>query len=183
MRTDGTTDVLPLSGRQKYACNIVMGAMLIAAGVILVLAGVGVINAPVSKIAAPTVLFAFGTSVLVSAIIAKNALSMWIAGVILTCGLTSVFAVATPLGYADLYPMYIAAPGVGCVFSVWFAEAKFPQIKGMAFFGALAAVFSFKSSGLIGWGLEAGLLAAFAGCCVILYAVGAYRKKGDGDNA
>ena len=179
MRTDGTTDVLPLSKKQKYLSNIVMGALLIAAGIILVLAGTDVITAPVRKIAAPTVLFAFGLSVLFSAIIAKNSLSMWIAGVILTCGLTSLLDVVTPAGYSNLYPLYIASPGIGCVFAIWFAESKTAQIKAMAFFGGLSAIFSLQSSGVCAWGLTSGLLAAFAGVCVILYAVGVYLKKDD----
>lgn len=179
MRTDGTTDVLPLSKKQKYLSNIVMGALLIAAGIILVLAGTDVIQAPVRKIAAPTVLFAFGLSVLFSAIIAKNSLSMWIAGVILTCGLTSLLDVVTPADYGNLYPLYIASPGIGCVFAVWFAESKIAQIKAMTFFGVMAAIFSLQSSGVCTWGLTSGLLAAFAGVCVILYAVGVYLKKDD----
>ena len=86
MPTNGMTEVLPLGKKQKYACNIVMGVMLVTAGLILILAGTGVIKASVSDIAAPTVLFAFGGAILFSALIGKNSLSMWIAGVILACG-------------------------------------------------------------------------------------------------
>ncbi|MCH5160399.1 MAG: hypothetical protein J1G04_00050 [Clostridiales bacterium] len=183
MRTSGTTEVLPLGKKQKYACNIVMGALLIGAGVILVLAGVGVIDVAVRKIAAPTVLFAFGISMLVSAIIAKNSLSMWIAGVILSCGTVSLLAVTTTAGYAELYPIYIASPGIGCCFAIFFAEVWFPQVKASVFFGTLSAIFALQSSGTIGWGLTAGLLATFAGVCVILYAVLAYIRKGNNNNA
>ncbi len=183
MKTSGTTEVLPLGKKQKYACNIVMGALLIAAGIILVLAGVGVIKVGVGKIAAPTVLFAFGLSMLVSALIAKNSLSMWIAGVILSCGTVSLLAVTTSAGYAELYPIYIAAAGIGCCFAVFFAEARFPQVKAMIFFGVLSVIFALQSSGVCGWGLTAGLLATFAGLCVILYAVEAYIKKEKNKNA
>lgn len=182
MKTSGTTDtVLPLTKKQKVACNIVMGVLLIVAGLILVLAGCGAIAVSVRKIAAPTILFGVGTAILFSAVIAKNALSMWIAGVIITCGLTSLLAVISSASYGNLYPMYIAAPGVGCVFSIWFSEAKLPQIKTMAVFGGLAAVFSLASSGACGWGLTGGILAGFAGVCVILYALGIYFKKDDDD--
>ena len=177
MKTDGMTEVLPLSKKQKYACNIVMGAMFVAAGVILILAGTGVIDASVRKIAAPTVLFAFGTAVLVSAIIAKNALSMWIAGVIITCGLPSLISAVTAAGYGQLYPLYIGAPAIGCVFAIFYSEAKMPQIKGFLFFGVLAAIFALQSSGTCGWGLTAGLLAAFGGVCIIIYAVCAYFNR------
>ncbi|MCH5162938.1 MAG: hypothetical protein J1G38_05565 [Clostridiales bacterium] len=178
MRTDGTTDVLPLSKKQKYVCNIVMGALLIAAGIILVLAGADVIKTPVRKLAAPTVLFAFGASVLFSAIIAKNSLSMWLSGVILTCGMTSLLAVVTTADYGNLYPLYIASPGIGCLLAIFFAEVKLSQVKGMLFFGVMSIIFSLQSSGVCSWGLTSGLLSAFAGVCVILYAVGIYFRKG-----
>lgn len=184
MKTDGMTDpVLPLGKRQKLACNIVMGCLLVAAGVILALAGGGVIKASVRSIAAPTILAAFGISIAVSAIIAKNSLSMWLAGVLLACGAVSLFDVTTSADYGNLFPIYIAAPGIGCAFSIWFAEAKLPQIKGMLFFGIIAALLSLGSSGTTGWGLSCGLVAAFGGVCVIAYALEAYLRKERNDNA
>ena len=94
MKTSGTTEVLPLGKKQKYACNIVMGVLLVIAGVVLILAGTGVIKASARSIAAPTVLFAFGLSVLISAVIAKNSLSMWLAGVLLARALSDIYSVA-----------------------------------------------------------------------------------------
>lgn len=184
MKTSGTTDaVLPLTRKQKCVCNAVMGVLLVAAGIILVLAGVDVIHASVRAIAAPTILFGFGLAVLFSAVIAKNALSMWLAGVILACGLTSLLDVTTTANYANLFPIYIAAPAIGCVFAVIFAEAKFPQIKGILFFGILAALFSLASSGTCGWGLTGGLIAAFGGVCVILYALEMFLRKDKEEDA
>ena len=178
-----TDTVLPLSKKQKTVCNIVMGVLLVAAGVILALAGGGVIKASVRDIAAPTILFAFGVAMLLSALIAKNALSMWLAGVILACGLTSLLDVVTTAGYNNLYPLYIAAPGIGCVFSALFAEAKFPQVKGMLFFGIIAALFSLASSGACGYGLAGGLVAAFLGVCVIAVAIEVHFRKDKDENA
>lgn len=160
-----------------------MGVLLVAAGVIIVLAGVGVLPVSAGKIAAPTILFAFGIAILISAVIAKNALSMWLAGVLLACGLTSLLDVVTPATYANLFPIYIAAPGIGCVFAVIFAEAKLPHIKAMLFFGLLAGIFSLASSGLCGWGLTGGLVAAFGGIAVLLFAVDGYLKKDKTENA
>lgn len=184
MKTSGISDpILPLTKKQKCASNIVLGGLLCVAGLILVLAGTGVIKASVRQIAAPTVLFAFGLAVMISAIIAKNSISMWLAGVIIACGATSLFAVITTAGYNNLYPIYVAAPGIGCVFSVWFAEAKFPQFKAMAFFGGIAAILSLGSSGACGYGPVCGLLAAFAGVCAIYGAVESYLKKEKNNNA
>ncbi|MDE6029694.1 MAG: hypothetical protein K2F90_05205 [Clostridiales bacterium] len=184
MKTSGTTDVvLPLSKKQKCACNIVMGCLLVVAGIILVLAGCGVIKAAVRDIAAPTVLFGFGVAVLFSAIIAKNSLSMWFAGVVLACGLTSLLAVTTPAGYAQLYPIYVAAPAIGCVFSLWFAQSKLPQIKAIVFFGGIGVILALGASGACGYGLVGGLLAAFGGLVVIAIAVESFLKKDKSDNA
>ncbi len=181
MKTNGTTEVLPLGKRQKTACSIVMGVLLLVAGVILVLSGVGIIPAPVGVVAAPTLLFGFGISILVSAIIARNSISMWISGVILACGLTSLFAAVTVADYGNLYPMYIAAPGIGCAFSLVFAENKAAVVKPMVFFGGLAAVFSLSSSGACGWGVTGGVLAAYLGACVIAYALSSHLGKEKND--
>ncbi|MCH5165943.1 MAG: hypothetical protein J1G01_06035 [Clostridiales bacterium] len=184
MKTNGTTDaVLPLTRKQKCVCNVVMGVLLVAAGIILVLAGTDVIHASVRKIAAPTILFGFGVAVLFSAIVAKNSLSMWLAGVILACGLTSLLEVTTTATYGNLFPIYIASPGIGCLFAIWFAEAKFPQVKAMIFFGGFAVLFSLASSGACGWGLTGGLIAAFGGLLVIAYAAGVYFGKDKEDDA
>lgn len=184
MKTSGTTDVvLPLSKKQKCACNIVMGCLLVAAGIVLVLAGTGVIKAAVRDIAAPTVLFGFGAAVLLSAVIAKNSLSMWFAGVVLSCGLTSLLAVTTAAGYGQLYPIYIASPAIGCVFSLWFAESRLPQIKAILIFGGIGGIFALGSFGACGYGLVSGLLAAFGGLVIIAIALEAYLKKDKTDNA
>ncbi|MCH5350412.1 MAG: hypothetical protein J1F39_00390 [Clostridiales bacterium] len=177
MSAVGTSEVLPLTKKQKYACYIVTGAFLLAVGLILILAGTDVIKASVSDVAAPTVLYGLGLSILISAIITKNSISLWIAGVMLTCGTASLLAVVTPATYANIYPMYIAAPGIGCAFSVWLAEDKPSVIKPMVFFGGLAAVFSLNSSGACGWGVTGGVLAAYIGVAIIAVALNAYLNR------
>ena len=185
MKTSGMTEILPLTKKQKCACNVVMGVLLVAAGIILILAGAGVINTPVRKIAAPTILFAFAAALLFSAIVAKNSLSMWIAGVLFSCGLASLLDVTTPATYANLSPIYIAAPAVGCLAALIFSETKFALLKAILFFGGFAALFALQSSGTCGWGLTGGLSAAFGGVCVIVYGIDAYflKKKKEGENA
>ncbi|MCH5158016.1 MAG: hypothetical protein J1F33_02345 [Clostridiales bacterium] len=177
MNEVGSSEVLPLTKKQKYACYIVTGAFLLAAGLILVLSGVGVISASVGDVAAPTVLYALGVSILISAVITKNSISLWIAGVMLTCASASLIEVVTSATYGNLYPMYIAAPGVGCAFSLWLAEDKPFVIKPMIFFGGLAAVFSLNSSGACGWGITGGVLAAYIGLVIIAIAINAYLGR------
>lgn len=186
MKTSGTIDgvdgVLPLTKKQKIAGTVAMGVLLVVAGIILALAGAGIIPVSVRKIAAATILLAFGMGVSVGAVIAKNSISMWIAGVILACALPSLITATTHATYYNLFPIYIAAPAVGCALSVIFAEAKLACVKCCVFFAVLAALFALASSGLCGWGLTGGLIAAFGGVCVIAYAVGIFLKKDD-DNA
>lgn len=177
MNEVGSSEVLPLTKKQKYACYIVTGVFLLAAGLILILSGVGVIKASVSDVAAPTVLYGLGISILIGAVITKNSISLWIAGVMLTCGSASLFEVVTSASYSNLYPMYIAAPGVGCAFSVWLAEYKPSVLKPMLFFGGLSAVFSLNSSGACGWGITGGVLAAYIGVVIIAIALNAYLNR------
>lgn len=180
MKTSGTSDVvLPLTARQKCVCNVIMGALLVIAGLILVLAGADVIHVSARDIAAPTVLFGFGTAVLATAIIAKNALSMWLAGVVITCGLTSLLDITTIAGYAELYPLYVAAPGIGCLFAIWYAESKLPQLKALLFFGCVGGILALGSTDVCGYGMVAGLLAAFVGLCIISIALESYIGKSE----
>lgn len=181
MRTDGMTEVLPLDKKQKVACNIAMGVILVIAGVIIILAAVGVLPVSARVITAPTVLFGVGAALLATALISKNSVSMWISGVVLACGMTSLLAVTTPAGYSELYPIYIAAPGIGCVCAMLFAEAKTPLVKAALFFGGLSGVFALKSSGLCGWGITGGVLAAYVGVCVLVFAISKYLCKDEYD--
>lgn len=154
-----------------------MGVFLLAVGLILILAGTNVIEAGVATVAAPTVLLGLGLAIFIGALISKNSISLWISGVVLTCGMVSLLEVLTPATYANLYPMYIAAPGIGCAFSVWLAEYKMSVIKPMIFFGGLAAVFSLNSSGACGWGVTGGILAGFIGLCILAIALNAYLNR------
>lgn len=184
MKTSGISDtVLPLSKKQKCACNIVSGCILLVAGLILTLAGVGVIKASVGRIVTPTVLYAVGLSVLISAIIAKNALSMWLAGVIIALGTPSLIDSITGVGYAKLYPIYIAAPSLGGLCAIWFAEAKLPQIKSILFFAITAGLFALAAGGVCGYGLSGGMVAVFIGLCVIALSLQSYFKKDSTENA
>ena len=103
--------------------------------------------------------------------------------VVLACGLTSLLAVTTAAGYGQLYPIYISAPAIGCLFSLWFAQSKLPQIKAIVFFGGIGVIFALGASGACGYGLVGGLLAAFGGLAVIAIAVESYLKKDKSDNA
>ncbi len=182
MRTAGMTEVLPLDKKQKALCSIVVGLILIAAGVLIALAGVGVLPASAGAVAPPTVLLGLFAAFLFTAAISKNSVSMWIAGIFFSCGLASLFAAVTTATYANLYPFYIASPGVGCAFAAVYAEAKMPPIKCALFFGGLAAVFSLSSSGAFSWGVTGGAIAAYFGVWAVLYAVTKFVKK-DNDNA
>lgn len=184
MKTSGISDsVLPLSKKQKCACNIVTGATLVVAGLLLALAGGGVIHAPVKTIVAPTVLFAVGLSVLISAVIGKNSLSMWLAGVIICCGVPSLINAVSGVAYSVTYPVYIAAPGIACLLAICFSETWFPQVKGGIFFCVIAGLFALASNGVTGYGLAGGLVAAFIGLCVIALGAQSYFKKDNNENA
>lgn len=182
MQTNGTTDILPLDEKQKRLCNIIMGATFVLAGLIIILASTGVINAPVTKVLAPTILFAFGGSILLSAIIAKNSLSMWIGGVLITCGIPSLISAINGMSQSVLYPIYIASPAIGCLCATFYAESKSPLLKGFLFFGIIAGLFALGACKVCRMGVVAGLLSAFGGICIIIFALSVHTKK-DKDNA
>lgn len=73
-----TTDELNLTRKQRLAGNLTAGGCVIVAGLILLLAGTGVIPASVRQLAVPVLLSAVGAALLLTALIQRNSVSLWI---------------------------------------------------------------------------------------------------------
>ena len=70
-----------LSFGQKLAGNIVAGAMTLLCGVFLLLCGLNVIPLKIWDVALPSCLMAVGVTLLVTAAIGKNPVSLWLSWV------------------------------------------------------------------------------------------------------
>ena len=171
------TDELNLTRKQRLAGNLTAGGCVIAAGLILLLAGTGVIPASVRQLAVPVLLSAVGAALILTALIQRNSVSLWISFLFLVPALVSFLAAFTPAGYAQLYPLYIAAPAIASLCTMPMSGSYAAHGKSMLFFGLIAGLFGLESSGLVGWGVVLPLVVVFVGLMVVYVAVMLARKE------
>ena len=164
------TDLSELSPRKMTACNIAAACIVIAAGLFLLLCGVGVLPIRASRAVLGTLLGAVGLSLLVSALIQGNSVSLWLSACFLVPALVELLVKATRLGYAELYPLYIAIPAVASLCTVLLTHEWVVHGVIAALFGVPAGLFALRSSGLVGWSVTVPLLVVYAGLVMLVAA-------------
>ena len=160
-----------LSPAKKLACNLIAAFVILAAGLFLLLCGVGVIPLKVSRAVCGTLLFAVSIMFLASALICRNSVSLWLGCCFLVPAVVEVLVKTTSAGYAQLYPLYIAAPAIASLCTMPMSGSYAAHGKSMLFFGLIAGLFGLESSGLVGWGVVLPLVVVFVGLMVVYVAV------------
>lgn len=173
---------LDLTRRQRLAGNLTAGGCVIAAGLVLLLCGTGVIRADIRLLIVPVLLTAVGTSLLVTSLIQKNTVSLWISFAFTVPALVSYLAAFTPHGYAELYPLYIAIPAIASLFTMFMSGEYGTHLKVAAFFGITAGLFALRSSGLVGWSVALPLIVVYAGLVIVYVAVTASKSETEEEN-
>jgi len=167
-------DDIVLSPRQKLACSISAGALLIALGIFLLLAGVGVFPFGLRLAIIPASLVTLGLIFMVAGIIQENVVALWLGCFLLAVSTVSIFA---PLaytvrrGYAALYPLYIAAPGIACLVTMFYSKEFKDHLKAIIFFFVLSGFFFLNSVFGVSWVIVLPLMLASFGIFVIVVAV------------
>ncbi|MCI9518882.1 MAG: hypothetical protein HFK08_06480 [Clostridia bacterium] len=165
-----------LSFGQKLAGNIVAGAMTLLCGVFLLLCGLNVIPLKIWDVALPSCLMAVGVTLLVTAAIGKNPVSLWLSWVFDTPAVISLLAAYTPLTYVQLYPFYIAIPAIASLFTLVMTPKSFKShLKVILFFGVIAFLFTLNSLMGVSWSVVLPLLLVLAGLLIIAVAVFAFK--------
>lgn len=179
MRDAHTPDELEeLSGGKKLACNLASAGILMLAGVFLLLCGLGAIPLSVSKAVCGTLLFAVGLMLLVTAVIQRNTVSLWLSFCFIMPALVELLAKTTPAGYSQLYPLYIAIPAVSSLFTVLLSHAWSTHMPLILLFGVAAGIFALRSSGVAGWNVVLPVLVIFVAAVMT---VAALKKRKDED--
>lgn len=180
------TDELRLTRKQRLAGNLTAGATVIAAGIILLLAGTNVIHASMRLLVAPVLLTAVGASLLLTALIQRNTVSLWISFAFLVPALVGYLAGFTPATYGQLYPLYIAIPAIASLLTMPMSGSYAAHGKTALFFGLIAGLFALQSSGLVGWGVVLPSVVVFVGLIIVYIAVTLARgeeKEEEEENA
>ena len=163
---------LVLTRKQRLAGNLTAGAAVIAAGLVLLLAGADVIKADVKVLTAPVLLSAVGLSLLVTALIQRNVVSLWVSFAFTVPALVSFLAAFTSVGYKELYPLYIAIPAIASLFTM-------PMSRSFGDHGKVVLLFG-------GWGVGGPLLIVYVGLLIVYAALKSHKKETkeeDEDNA
>ncbi len=164
---------------KKLACNIASAGIIILAGVFLLLCGVGVIPLSVPRAVCGTLLCAIGLMLLVSAVVTRNSVSLWLSFCFLMPALVELLVKTTRAGYAELYPLYIAIPAVSSLFTVLLSRAFATHVPIILLFGVVAGIFALRSSGAVSWSVVIPILVLYAGAAMLVMALKKKKDKED----
>ena len=171
------SDQLEITPKQKFWGNVVSIIILVLALTVLALANFGVIDVSMGKI---VLTVSFGAIALVcysTAIIQKNPVSLWLGTAFAVPAIISALAEFTCATYAQLYPLYIATPGVGCLVAMIFSRGKRALLKGALVFICASAIFFLGSLGVLNM-LWVWIIFAIYVTALVVYVV-IYMGKGD----
>jgi len=176
-------DNLEPSKAQKLIQRISAIAILALAGLFLLLAGVVAVLPNILTVLAATILLACCLIFLVSGIVGKNPVSIWIALAFFTPFLIEILTSLYVVTYAQIYPLYIATPAIASLITgaIW-RNLKL-HLFAIVFFGGMAILFSIQSIGLLNtagfspWALVLPLAGALLMGCIVWVAVKLTRKK------
>ena len=163
-----------LTPAKKIAGNIIAGSMVVLCGIFLLLSGIGVFPLKISDVALPSCLIAVGLTLLITAVINRNPVSLWLSFMFLTPAAVSLCTAYT--SYANLYPFYIASPAIASLLTLPMTPRSFKShIKVILFFGVLAFLFMLNSLIGIGWNIVLPIILVAAGAAIIAVAALALR--------
>jgi membrane protein len=175
-------DEFELTKGQKLAGNMIAGAYTVACGVFLLVVGLGSIEGlTVSNTALPTILLTVGLVFLTTAIIQTNTVSLWLSFAFIVPAVVSYLNNFTPLGYAQLYPLYIAIPAIASLFTMLMSRSYRDHLKAVLFFGVIAGIFAIESSGAAGWGVVVPVLVVFVGLMIVFTALKLNKSEDDNE--
>lgn len=167
-----TDEQIELTPKQKLVGNLIAGGFTVLCGVFLLLCGVGAIGLDIKKIALPAILMAVGLTLLTTAILARNPVSLWLSWAFNIPAVISILAAYTFLGYGNLYPLYIAVPAIASLLTLPMTPSSFKShLKAIAFFGVLAFLFMLNSLMGVSWSIVLPIILVYAGLLIITAAV------------
>ena len=168
---------LVVTAKQKLVGNIIASAYTVLCGVVLLIVGLGIIDGlTIKNMALPTILLTVGMVFLTTAIIQKNSVSLWLSFVFLVPSVVSYLANFTSLTYGQLYPLYIAIPGICSLGTLPLVGPNKDLLRTAIFFGLLGGIFALRSSGLLGWEVVLPILLVFVGLLIAYVAIATKRS-------
>ena len=141
-------EIIELTLFQKRASKVAALVSIFLAALFLLLTGIIAAMPNLISVLAITIVSMFALLFLACGIIQKNSVSTWIAIVFMVAILIEALTLSRVATYAQIYPLYIAAPFIASLFVGIICRNLQPHLMPMLLFSGLSALFFIQSSGL-----------------------------------
>lgn len=139
-----------LSLKQRRICIIVDSVATFLLGVFLLLVGLKIIYYDFYRILLSSILLFGGIAMSINAFVQSNSLILWIGSALAVCACVGFIVEANiGFGYSDLYPIYIAAPAIASLITLFIKKEYKIHLLTAVFFGIISILFSLESSGIL----------------------------------
>lgn len=172
-------ELTPLSRKKKMICNITAAGIIMLAGVILLFCGVGIIPVSASTAAAGVLTFSIGLILLVTALVQRNSVAMWLCFLFFMPALVELIEKVSPATYANLYPIYVAAPAMSSLFTALLTREWRIHLPIILAFMPPAATLALCSSGICKLSVGLPILVIYLGCLMLIIALKGRMKDED----
>lgn len=162
--------------RSRFVCNLIAAGGLIICGAVLLVFGIAgdAIGVSVVSLIAPVILLCIGLALLVTSLLRRNTVTLYVSVLLLMCSAASFCANLIPgVSYATIWPMYVVAPAVASFFTMLMSGAIRFHVRIICVFAVPSVFFSLFAAGIWSVGIlipvliiYIGLLALFAALAV-----------------
>lgn len=168
---------LELSPRKRLACNISAAIILTASVIFLALCYFHVIDIEFGNVATGCLVGALGIIFFVNSLIQHNSVSMWLSAAFLVPAAVSLACRCGSMSYSQLYPLYIAIPGIGCLMAMPLSKKLTGLFKAIVFFICAAAIFLLEVFDVLSLGWTFVVLGVYVAAWIIYTVI--YLTKGE----
>lgn len=123
------------------------------------------------------ILSALGIVFFVNALIQGNSVSMWLAFCFIVPAVMSFLCKYGITSYGEIYPVYIALPGIACLGAMIISREFWRLTKAALVFFIAAAIFVPHAAGALGMGWTLAMLAGYL--VILAAALIVYLNKGE----
>ena len=168
---------LYVSPKKRKICNIIAATISLIAAVFAVLCYFGVIPLAFSNVITGTILAAIGLIFFCNALIQGNSVSMWLAFCFIIPAAVSFLCRSGYASYRNIYPVYVALPGLACLGTMIISREFAGLLKAAALFIIAGSIFLPEVFGILSIGWTLAILFVYIAFLIIALIV--YFKQGE----
>lgn len=168
---------LYVSPKKRKICNITAAVIILTAVIFSLLCYFSVIPLDFSGIITGTILAALGLIFFCNALLQGNSVSMWLAFCFLIPSAVSFLCRSGYASYRQLYPVYIALPGLACLGAMIISREFARLLKASLIFIIAGALFLPEVFGILSIGWTLAVLFLYIAALIMAFVI--YLNKGE----